>query len=34
LPTEVLVNGNRAAVVRQRQPVQDTWAGEKIAPWL
>jgi diaminopimelate decarboxylase len=34
LPTEVLVNGNKAAVVRQRQSVQDIWANEKIASWL
>jgi diaminopimelate decarboxylase len=31
---EVLVSGKRAAVVRDRQPVKDIWAGEKIAPWL
>ncbi len=34
LPTEILVNGNRAAVVRERQPVQKIWGDEKIAPWL
>ena len=34
LPTEVLVNGNKFAVVRERQPVKNIWAGEKIAPWL
>jgi diaminopimelate decarboxylase len=33
LPAEVLVNGNRAAVVRERQPVQSIWAGEQLAPW-
>lgn len=31
---EVMVSGRRAALVRQRQPVADIWAGEKIAPWL
>ncbi len=34
LAAEVLVNGNRAAVVRDRQAVTGLWAGEKIAPWL
>jgi diaminopimelate decarboxylase len=33
LPAEVLVNGNRAAVVRERQPVNAIWAGEHLAPW-
>jgi diaminopimelate decarboxylase len=33
LPTEVLVNGRKAAVVRQRQTVADIWANEKVAPW-
>lgn len=31
---EVLVSGRHAALVRKRQPVQELWAGEKIAPWL
>jgi diaminopimelate decarboxylase len=31
---EVLVNGRDYAVVRQRQPVQEIWAGEKPAHWL
>lgn len=31
---EVLVSGRRAALVRERQPVAEIWAGEKIAPWL
>jgi diaminopimelate decarboxylase len=30
---EVLVNGSRAAVVRERQLVNEIWAGEKPAPW-
>ena len=34
LPAEVLVNGNKVAVVRERQPVENIWAGEKIASWL
>jgi len=34
LAAEVLVRGQRAAVVRARQPVRDIWAGEKLAPWL
>jgi hypothetical protein len=31
---EVLVNGRKAAVVRERQPVKELWSGEKIAAWL
>jgi diaminopimelate decarboxylase len=31
---EVLVHGRRATVVRERQPLESVWAGEKIAPWL
>jgi diaminopimelate decarboxylase len=34
LAAEVLVNGSRAALVRERQPVRRIWAGEKFAPWL
>ncbi len=34
LAAEVLVNGKQAAVVRERQPVKEIWAGEKTAPWL
>ena len=34
LVAEVLVKGNRAALVRERQPVQEIWRGEKAAPWL
>lgn len=30
---EVLVNGKKSAVVRERQPVAEIWAGEKTAPW-
>jgi diaminopimelate decarboxylase len=31
---EVLVNGRRAALVRERQPVEAIWAGEKVPTWL
>ena len=34
LAAEVLVNGKKVAVARQRQPVEDIWAGETVAPWL
>jgi diaminopimelate decarboxylase len=30
---EVLVQGKRAALVRERQPVESIWSGEKTAPW-
>jgi diaminopimelate decarboxylase len=33
LPAEVLVRGRRAALVRRRQPTQETWRGEALAPW-
>ena len=33
LAAEVLVNGRTAAVVRQRQPLEQIWAAEKRAPW-
>ena len=34
LAEEVLVNGKQVAIVRERQPIAEAWAGEKIAPWL
>ncbi|MCW5552012.1 MAG: diaminopimelate decarboxylase [Verrucomicrobiae bacterium] len=34
LAAEVMVHGRQAAVVRERQPVKDIWAGERLAPWL
>jgi diaminopimelate decarboxylase len=34
LAAEILVSGTKVAVVRQRQQVADTWAGEAVAPWL
>jgi len=33
LAAEVMVKGNRAALVRERQPVKAIWSGEKAAPW-
>src|SRR5207245_2371199 len=34
LAAEVLVNGNQAALVRERQPLQEMWKGERIPAWL
>ena len=34
LVAEVMVHGRQAALVRERQPVVDIWAGESVAPWL
>jgi diaminopimelate decarboxylase len=34
LAAEVMVKGRQAALVRERQPVQEIWRGEKTAPWL
>lgn len=34
LAAEVLVNGNKAALVRERQPLEDIWRLEKIPAWL
>jgi diaminopimelate decarboxylase len=34
LAAEILVNGRRTAVVRERQPVEAIWSGETVAPWL
>jgi diaminopimelate decarboxylase len=34
LPAEVLVDGERAAVVRPRQNLDQVWASEKIPTWL
>ena len=34
LITEVMVKGNKFAIVRERQPMKEIWAGEKIAAWL
>jgi len=32
-PAEVLVSGDQAALVRERQPVARLWEGERLAPW-
>jgi diaminopimelate decarboxylase len=34
LAAEVMVNGNRSALVRERQPTKAIWDGESAAPWL
>lgn len=34
LPAEVLVSGNKSAVVRERQPVEDIWRLERTPKWL
>ena len=34
LAAEVLVHGNKAALVRERQPVQQIWKSENIPVWL
>ena len=34
LAAEVMVNGKTASVVRERQPYEEIWAGEKIPAWL
>jgi diaminopimelate decarboxylase len=34
LPAEVLVSGNKAALVRERQPLDEIWRLEKLPAWL
>lgn len=34
LPAEVLINGKKSALVRERQKVEDIWAAEKTPDWL
>ncbi len=34
LAAEILVNGKKYAVARERQPVKEIWRGEKIVAWL
>jgi diaminopimelate decarboxylase len=34
LAAEVLVQGQRAALARARQPVRKIWSGEKVVAWL
>jgi len=31
---EILVQGRRAAVARERQPIKEIWSGEKVVAWL
>jgi diaminopimelate decarboxylase len=31
---EIMVNGRRAAVARERQPMKEIWSGEKVVAWL
>jgi diaminopimelate decarboxylase len=33
LAAEVMVNGSQSAQVRERQPAEQMWAGEALAPW-
>lgn len=32
-PAEILVNGTKSALVRERQPLEKIWELEKLAPW-
>ncbi len=34
LAAEVMVHGRQVALVRERQPAAEVWAGESVAPWL
>lgn len=34
IAAEVLVNGSKSALVRERQPVAEIWKQERVAPWL
>ena len=34
LAAEILVSGKKAAAARDRQPVKEIWAGEKVVAWL
>ena len=34
LAAEVLVKGNQAALVRERQPLENIWELEKLPAWL
>ena len=31
---EVMVHGNKAALVRERQPIEHIWQGERVPEWL
>lgn len=32
-PAEVMVRGRRVALVRERQPIEEIWRYERLAPW-
>ena len=34
IAAEVMVNGNKASLVRARQPVEQIWAGERLPEWI
>jgi diaminopimelate decarboxylase len=34
LAAEVLVNGRKFALARERQPLKEIWSGEKVVAWL
>jgi diaminopimelate decarboxylase len=34
LTRETLMSGRKSTIVRERQPIAEIWAKEKIAPWL
>jgi len=34
MAAEVMVSGNKAALVRERQPIQQIWEAEKLPQWL
>lgn len=34
LAAEVLVNGNKTALVRPRQEVEDIWQSERVPGWM
>jgi len=34
LPAEVLVKGSKAELVRERQPLEAIWSGERLPRWL
>jgi diaminopimelate decarboxylase len=34
LAAEILVDGKRAAIARERQAVKEIWSGEKVVAWL
>jgi diaminopimelate decarboxylase len=34
LAAEVMVHGNKASLVRERQPIEQIWQGEKVPSWL